>query len=296
MNKLCEIRITSTAESALKKLKRAQIPVFNCKKQGAYFIFSVNDKDIKKAFAIFEKPCYNVTVQKNSRRKSILNRLILRAGIVAGALIFVVAAFVSDFYVLKIEVTGSGSYLKSEVVQIVADEGAEFGTPFSVFNAPLATGRILSLPQVVFCNIEKRGSVLIVDVQVESSHSQSVEREPLVSDVSGTVVNIVAICGTAAVNVGDRVSKGDVLIMASMQIAERTENCIAVGYAEIECARTVEYLAPDDSENSIREAYASLLIDEENILSRTHKIYGTADGVRIVMDVTYLHKISINLT
>lgn len=296
MNKHCEICITSTAENALKRLKKAEIPVFNCKKQGAYFIFGVKDKDIKKVFAIFAKPCYNVTILRQSGIKRIFSFAALRAGLLVGALIFIAAAFVSDFFVLRIEVTGSGSYLESEVVQIVSDEGAGYGSRFSALNTPVATGRILSLPQVVFCDISKRGSVLVVDVQVENSQTHSVARTPLISDVSGKVVNIVAICGTAAVEADACVVKGDVLIYPHTVIAEQNVDCLAIGYAEIECSRTAEYFAPDDSENSIREAYASLLLDGDEVISVSHKIHSADGGVRIVMNVKYMHKISINLT
>ena len=296
LNRYCEIRITSTAESALKRLKKAQIPVYNCKKQGAYFIFGVKDKDIKKVFAIFAKPCYNISVQRQSGLKSLLSLAAMRAGLILGALIFAAAAYVSNLYILKIEVTGSGSYLESEVVRIVADEGAGRGSLFTALNTPVATGKILSLPQVVFCDISKKGSVLVVDVQVENSHSQSVDRKPLTADVSGKVVSLTAICGTAAVSAGDSVSKGDVLIYAYTQTDGETEDCIAVGYAEIEYGRTVEYFAPDDSERSLKEAYASLLIEGDEITRVSHKTVTEESGVRIVMDVGYLHRISINLT
>ena len=295
MTELTRISIVSTAESAIKKLQRAQVPVYNCKKQGANFIFCVKDKDIKKVFAIFAKPCYNIRIERGSRKRRFLKSLALRAGLIVGSIIFVVAAFISDYYVLRIEVNGSGGYLESIVRGIVAEEGAGEWKPFSALDKPVACGRILSLPQVTFCNIQKRGSVLVIDVEVDEAYTESAVREPLVSDVSGTVKNIVAICGTAAVNAGDSVSRGDVLIYASMQVGEDTVKSIAVGYAEIECLRNGEYLAPDDSEASIKEAYASLFIEEE-IISASHKLFPVEGGVRIIMEVTYLHRISINLT
>lgn len=296
MTELTQICITSTAESALKKLQKAKIPVFNCKKRGADFIFCVKDKDIKKVFAIFAKPCYNIVIERGSFKKRLFKGLILRVGLVVGAIVFALAAYASDYYVLKIEVSGSGSYLQSVVREIIAEEGAREWKPFSALDKPVATGRILAIPEVTFCNIQKRGSVLIVDVEVDRSHSQSAARESLVSDVSGTVKNIVAICGTAAVGVGQTVSRGDVLILASMQVGEKTVPSIAVGYAEIECSRSAEYLAPDDSEQSVKEAYASLLLDGEEILSASHKLSPVDGGVKIVLNVIYLHKISINLT
>lgn len=296
MTELTAITVTSTAENALKKLKKAQIAVYNCKKQGANFIFCVKDKDIKKVFAIFAKPCYNIHIELGSFKSRFFKTLALRAGLAVGAIVFTLAAFLSDYYVLKIEVSGSGEYLSSVVKEIVIEEGAGEWKPFSALDKPVATGRILSLPQVTFCNIAKRGSVLIIDVEVDQSHTESVLREPLISDVSGKVVNIVAICGTAAVQAGDTVSRGDILIFPSTQAGEEVVDSLAAGYAEIEYTRAAEYFAADDSEQSVKEAYASLLIDGEELISATHKTVPAEGGVHIELSAVYLHRISINLS
>lgn len=296
MADLAKICVTSTAEAALKKLKRAEIAVFNCKKRGADFIFCVKDKDIKKAFAIFAKPCYNIRIEKNSTKNRILSYALARAGIIVGALFFAVAAFVSNFYILRIEVVGSGYYLEGSIREIMLAEGAEEGKLFSALDTPLITGKILALPQVTFCNLSKRGSVLSVNVEVDKSYSPSSSRKALIADVGGTVVNIVAICGTAAVQAGARVERGDTLIFAYTLINEEKVESIAAGYAEIEYVKNYEYLATDESEQSIKEAYAACLIEGETILSRSHKTFSSADGVRVEIEVHYLHRISINLS
>ncbi|MDE6667750.1 MAG: sporulation protein YqfD [Clostridia bacterium] len=296
MNRGSKISVISTAEGALRKLKKAQIAVFNCKKEGAKFIFEVKDKDTQKVFAIFDKPCYNITVVRKSPKNKLLSFLAVRAGLVAGAAAFIAACAVANSFVLKIEVSGSGSYLEPEVKKIVYDEGAKEFKPFSAFNFSVATGRILALPQVTFCNIEKRGSVLIVDVQVDEEHFASVDPKPLVSDCNGVVKNIVAVCGTAAVSVGQSVSKGDTLIYAHTLAGEKEIKCLAAGFAEIECSGRAEYFAEGESDTSLKEAYSSILIEEENILSRTHSVSPTEGGVIYKIDFTYLHKISINLS
>ncbi|MDE7083279.1 MAG: sporulation protein YqfD [Clostridia bacterium] len=296
MNNRTRISIISTAEGALRKLKRAQIAVFNCKKEGAAFIFEVKDKDTQKVFAIFDKPCYNITVIRKSRKNSLLSLLAVRAGLVAGAAAFVIACVAANSFVLKIKVSGSGSYLEPEVRKIVYDEGAREFQLLSSFNFSVATGRILALPQVTFCNIEKRGSVLVVDVQVDEEHYGSADLKPLVSDCNGTVRNIVAVCGTAAVNVGDGVKKGDTLIYAHTLAGEEEIECIAAGFAEIECSGHAEYFAEEDSEENLKEAYASVLLDDENILTRSHSVNPTEGGVVYFIEYTFLHRISINLS
>lgn len=52
LNNLTVISIISTAEGALRKLKKADIAAYDCKKQGAEFIFGVKDKDTRKVFAL----------------------------------------------------------------------------------------------------------------------------------------------------------------------------------------------------------------------------------------------------
>ena len=254
------------------------------------------DKDIEKVFAIFAKPCYNIKVVNKSAKKRALDFVKLRAGLIIGAVAFIALAVTSDFYMLRIEVAGSGSYLEPEIRRIVLSEGAGEFKPYSSFNTSRATGRILALPQVTFCNISKKGSVLTVDVQVDTEHSGAVSNSPLVSDRAGTLVRLVAICGTEAVKEGDAVEKGATLIFPYTLAGEERISCIAVGYAELECTATSQFFAESESEQSLKEAYASLLLEEGEIISKTHTVMPTAEGVIYVLNYTYLHKISINLT
>jgi len=296
LNNITEISIVSTAETALKKLKKEKIGVYNCKKDGAAFIFSVKDKDVKKVFAIFNKPCYNIKAVRKSKRTRFLSFLARRVGLVVGAATFIAVALISDAFVLKIEVSGSGNYLEHEVRRIVADEGAGEFKPYSSFNKSVATGKILALPHVTFCNIEHRGSVLIIDVQVDGENTDALNRKPLVSDVNGIVRNVVAVCGTAAVSAGDTVAAGDTLIYAHTLSGDRTIDCLAVGYAEIECTKTREFFAETESDESLQNAYSSLLLESETVLDKNYKVKPAADGVIYVIEFTYLHKLSINLS
>lgn len=290
-----KLSVIASPENALKKLHKAQIPVYRCKKRGAEFLFCVNGKHVEKVFAIFDKTCYNIKVVKNSKKGAIASLAKLRAGLIAGALLFAVSAFAANFFVLKIEVSGSGSYLEPEILRIAYDEGAGKFKPFSRFDFSTATGKILALPQVTFCNIQKRGSVLFIDVQTAEGHSDTVRTKSLVSDCDGVVKNIVAICGTQCVTVGDSVKKGDELIGAYTLAGETPINCLAVGYAEIECKGTAQFFAEDDGEESLRRAYASVLLEDEEIISRSHSVSPTDGGFIFIIDFVYLHTITINM-
>lgn len=296
MTDLTKVCIISTAEAALSKLKKGGITVYDCKKEGAKFLFSVSDKDMEKVFAIFAKPCYNIEVVKKSAKKRAFDFMKLRAGLFIGAAAFIALAAMSDFYMLRIEVSGSGSYLEPEVRRIVLSEGAGEFKLYSSFNQSRATGRILALPQVTFCNISKKGSVLTVDVQVDTEHSGSSSNSPLIADRAGTVKKLVAICGTEGVKEGDAVEKGDTLIFPYTLAGESVMEGIAVGYAEIECVGTLQYFSESESEQSLKEAYASLLLEDGEIIDKSYTVKPTSDGVIYVLNYTYLYTISINLT
>ncbi len=296
MTDLSTVCIISTAENALSKLKKGGIAVYNCKKEGAKFVFSVRDKDCEKVFAIFANACYNINVIKKSAKKRTLGFMKLRAGLLVGAAAFVALAAASNFYMLRIEVAGSGSYLEPEIRRIVLSEGAGEFKPYSAFNATRATGRILALPQVTFCNIAKHGSVLTVDVQVDTEHSGTPSGLSLISDRAGKVTRLVAICGTQAVREGDTVEKGATLIFPYTLAGEKRVDCIAAGYAEIECTATSQFFAESESEENLNKAYASLLLEDGEIKEKSYIVKPATGGVVYVLNYTYLHTISINLT
>lgn len=296
MNSTYVLSVVSTAEAALKKLKKAQIGAYRCKKQGAEFIFSVKDKDIRKVFAIFSKPCYNIKVIKKSLFCRFREALSLRAGLVAGAALFIAAALFANTLVLKIEVGGSGSYLEPEVRGIILSEGAGEFKPYSAFNKSGATGRILSLPQVTFCNIQKRGSVLVVDVRVDGEHRAQTVYGALTADADGVINKVVAVCGTAVVSEGDEVRRGDPIICPYAVAGDKTVDCIAVGYAELKRTATREFFAESESEESLKDAYASLLLEDGEIINKKYAVKPTEGGVIYVIEYEYLHKLSINIS
>ena len=291
---LSRVTIISTAETALKRLKNANVGVYNCKKEGAKFIFSIKDKDLKKVFAIFSKPCYNISVQ-SSRRKTLASFAVARIGLAVGGLLFVCVAAVCNSFIFKIEVCGSGSYLVSDVKGIIYEQGFSEFKAYRSFDPLSAESKILALPSVTFCSLQKRGSVLRVEVRADRESGGTVNRATLKADKSGVVRNIVVVCGTAAVEKNNFVNAGDDLIYAYALVGDERTDCIAVGYAEIECRASYEYTAPEECDEAEKAAYSKANLYAENILERTHTVTATDGGVCYKVEYTYLRKLSINM-
>ncbi len=289
------ISVTAISETALNKLQKGGIPVCNCRKRGAKFIFYVKNEYRKKVFAIFAHPCYNITVERESPLMRAVRLLTARAGLFVGAAIFIAACVLSDAFIFKIEVSGSGSYLKPDVVEIVRSHGMTEVSVYSDKNRDSAVARILALPDITFCSISKSGGILNVDVHANSDSTHRAETGGLASDVCGKVKNIVALCGTPLVAGGDEVAPSTPLIGAYSLVNGQKVPCMAVGYADIECSAQTVYFADCESAENTRLALASLKNFSEEIIFYDFVTKSSNGGVNYIIDFTYLHTLSINL-
>lgn len=292
MNRRVTFSVVSTFETAIKKLKRSEIEVFDCKKQGQEFIFSVNENNTQKVFAIFSKSCYNTTVLKHSLAFRIKRQLKRRCGLLLGFLLGLCLCLTCSAYVLKVEVVGSGSYLESEILRVLSNRGIIFSTSTDYRESTL---EILALDNVVFCDMQKRGSVLTVLIEVDSDGDFS-RGNSLVSDRDGTLEKIVAITGTPKFQVGDKVKKGDVLIDGTYESESGSFPSSVCGYAELSCSAQRQFFAAERGEESERQAILSLNIEEKLILSSSLQEKVTEGGFIYIIDFTYLHRLSINLS
>ena len=297
MKNLCKISVTCAPVQALNKLSRANIPVFNCNKQGARFTFSISDNNIKKVFAIFEHPCYNVIIKQYSLKRRLIKSALSRPVLILGTLAFIAAAVLSNCFICKITVTGSGSYLKTEVAAIARSLGVNTYTFYKGIDEQLFCARVMALPQVTFCSVHKSGSVLYINVQTASESAQSATYTPLYADKSGVVNSVTAICGTPLVSAGDSVTKGDMLIGAYYLTGEARTQCLAVGFASLMCSGTVSVFASEDNEQNQADALSAALLyaGDEQIISRNLTAQTVADGVIYKVDFTYIHILSINI-
>lgn len=298
MSDLISVCVTAPIETVIKKLSKNKIAIFNVKKQKNTVIFQVREEYIKKVFAIFSHPCYNMVIRDISEKSKYLSFTAKRFGVFVGCVLFVALSVFSQSFILKIKVTGSGSYLKDDIISLMRENGVEEGKYFFGLNKPVAESSILALPNVTFCSVKKSGAILVVDVQAEGGEGgfEQINRAPLHAEVSGRVANIVALCGTIAVNVGDEVQVGDALICPYEVGADgNLYDCVVVGYAEITCSKTLSVNAQSESEESLKDAYSATLVYTENPEIISHTVKRIDNGVVYEITFSYSHVCSINL-
>lgn len=288
--------VVCSTETLLKRVNRANLPVFDVKKVGSRLQFTVDDYNVEKVFAIFNKPCYNTVIINESKRRKLLNFVKTRFGVIIGSLLFVVVRMFADYAVLRIDVVGTGDYLKNQVVHVLDCHGIKLfksvnGVDFSVIRS-----EIMALPSVTFCDVVKRGSTLTVNVQTDDENSAIVQDGNLVSDRTGKIIKIVAVCGTPLKNSGEAVKKGDDIIGAYYTSADGgTLPCKAVGYAEIECCGFASFSAKRKTQENDELAAKIPLLYSESVLKYDFSVKSDGQGVIYEVNFSYIHTVKINL-
>ena len=296
MNNLAMISVTAPPETVIKKLSKANIALYTLKKKGATTTFFVKGKTIQKVFAIFTHPCYNVCVVKYGALYSAAVRALSRAGLCVGCALFAAAVALAQCMVFKIEVVGSGSYLSSQIVSLLNDQGVGEGRFYRGLDKRVFIADVMALPLVTFCSVEKRGTSLIVDVECSQGGVSASVYTPLYSPVSGEITAIVAVCGTPCFAVGDYVSVGDELISPRYTLPDGTSSdCLCVGYVSIRVSASVTSAAEEESQTALSAALAAVNLYSQEAEIISYSVRQSSQGVMYTVDFTYIHTVSINM-
>lgn len=275
---------------------RADIPVYRIKKRGAKLHINVKREYIEKVFAIFARPCYNMRIRRKSKSMRFAAFVKRRLGLFIGAAVFIAATVFSQSIVFKIKITGSGSFLKPQVLAAADECGVKEWSLCKGADTPLLQAKILALPGVNFCSVQRDGAYLIIDVQTEESEYAPVVGEPLRASVDGVIRKIVTVCGTQLKNEGESVKKGETLI-GTYTLSESGEQspCIAVGFAEICATADISLYYKEESDKNREDALSSTALYSENVIEKSVEVRNNGDGVVYEVHFTYAVTVAVNM-
>lgn len=217
-------------EKVVDRLQKAGICVFQVKKvEKKQILFCINKKDIEKAFAIYPNMCYNssresvytftrVSARSDREKKILKNRFV---GIALGIAVFFLTVTASSPLVFGIDVVGANVY-EREVIEILASEGIRLFAPYRSGREEKLTAKILALPSVEFCSVQKRGGAVRVEIRLNAFSTSEREAGDMLSPCDGTVINGVALGGTMLKRTGEKVGAGEPLVGAYFVTAEET--------------------------------------------------------------------------
>lgn len=205
---------------ALNRLGRLGIAVECVKKRKKnQIVFTVSENDSEKVLAIYPSVCYNergsvaYTAQKLPPRGlgGVWKLLKRRVGLLLGALLFFVGTLSLDGFVLSVEIVGETKY-EAEIFATLQEGGVKRFAPYRGGREDWMIARILSLPSVSFCSLQKRGTRLIVEVVESSVARPRPLQTSLVLPVAGTIKELTVLCGEANYRVGEFVEAGEIVV------------------------------------------------------------------------------------
>ncbi len=202
--------------------------------------FLVRASQLKKAEAAAQVCRGTFSVLKRKGASRWLGFMRRRAIPMLLALCLVSALFMSGFCVWDIEVSGNEATETGVILDALADCGVRSGAFWPAFSADgIRSELLLRLPSLRWATVNMRGSAAEVIV---------VEREDtprLISEISGNIIarrsgfvqRVEALQGDAAVQRGDAVNAGDILIVSK-------GNETALGYVEAETFTQIMAIRP----------------------------------------------------
>lgn len=274
---------------ALNRLQRLGIAVERVKKRKKnQIVFTCSEKDSEKVFAIYPNVCYNergnvaYTATKLPPRGlgGVWNILKKRLGLCLGALLFVGGTLYADGLVLSVEIVGETAY-KSEILGVLEEGGVKRFAPYRGANEDLICSRILALPSVSFCSVQKQGTRLVVEVVQSSFATDERKQTQLIAPVDGILTELTVLSGTALRVVGDRVQAGEAVVIPTQTSGE---DGYAVARACVLCTYERVYEGVTESEAKAR-TYFEIFLCEEPITVQALTV--TTEGETVTVRAEY---------
>lgn len=296
MNNVALFEVTASVEAVLKKLAYAQIPVHGVTAKGAKVRFGVNHEYIRKVFAIFKHPCYNIVIKKKCLTARFASFFKRRCGLFVGGAIAVVAIVLCQNVVLQVRVTGNAAYLSESVIALATECGVKPFTVCSYIDKPLIAAKITAINGVEFCSVSRKGWAVVIDVHAKQESQTNANATPMRARRAGVVKSVNLICGTAKKTVGESVTVGDMLI-ANYELLPNgsKQNCLAVGVVQIEVVGSLTLFYQEATSLNERQALAATQIYCESTTQKTLKVTPCDGGYYYRVDFAYLYTQAWNM-
>lgn len=276
-------------DTLLNAAVRRGIGLYKVKKIGRKRLrVGVNFGQSEKFFAIAEELCYNIKKVGDGGALYPLKKLLSSFGLIIGGVILFISSVLGGDLLLSVSYTGSGKVYQREVNEYLRERGVDKYSRFSSLDLKsLEDGILADNPHLSFAGCSRRGNTLVIDLAISTDGVQKLggNQYSLITDVSGVVESIKVYRGTATVNVGDSVSKGDVLVDGYATVKEQTVKINVLASVSIIVEECGEYRSKNDGEEDKAVLFALFDFPDVEVLDTSvQKTYSQGE---------YLYKTTI---
>ena len=264
-------------ERALLRLKRAEIAVYNVKKEEkTRIVLQVKKKDVEKVFAIYPNVCYNVSVYSPYVVKKIgakglfkgLETLKKRTGLWLGGILFAVLTLFANTFVFGVDIVGAAAYEREALIAL-EQGGIKRFAPYQSGKEDEICARLLAIENVEFCSVKKKGMRVQVEIRTSNFQTSSFVDGDMQAKHTGEILALTVLRGTALKKIGDKIAAGETLVESRFQPEGTGQVRVQViARARIACTYEAEISAIDE-ESAFAAAYLELGLTDKDEIEET---------------------------
>ena len=282
-------------QRALLKIKRNQIPVYDLqKKDETRLECSVENAYLSKLFTIYPPTASGAFTVTDLGARGIGKRLSAiskRLGLLLGVTLFCIGTVFAQQFVFSVEFVGTEVY-RREALSALEENGFKPFTVYQTGKEDLVCARLLSIPDVEFCSVQKVGTRLRVEMRLHTLPPPKLQTGDMFSKRTGTVLSITALKGTLAKGVGDKIERGETLVHSWYFVEGRGQVSVEViARASIACVYEQEITATDEAE-AFAKAYLQLDLKDGDKLTGK-RIEKTKNGFFVRIEYTAIESMNL---
>ena len=287
-------------ERSLLKLKRNEIPLYDVKKTTQDSIeCSIPQEYLAKLFAIY--PSFNQSQTSYAPFTAtdlgltgigkLFDRLHKRIGVILGALCFCMITLSAQQLVFGVELVGSSVYQRETLIAL-EEYGVKTFRVYSSKNEDLICAKLLSLPDVEFCSVQKVGTRVRVEVRLFTLPNQQTQKGDMRSLHTGTITSITTLRGTPAKNKGEKISQGETLVYGWYIVEGKGQVSVEpIARVSIACAYEKEIQA-ENEEQAFARAYLELALNDGDFITEK-QIQKTETGFFVRIHYTAIESFNL---
>lgn len=172
-------------------------------------------RDFKYLLKLRKQARAKIKINKRIGLPFVLHRYRKRAGILLGAVFFLVVLNFLSLFIWTIEVSGNSVVTDKEIIAACKSAGLYEGVKASEINSKNSADKILlKLDSLAWCSVNIEGCLVTVNVTETKNLADKNKNLPsnIVAKEDGIIKKIDVVSGDTVVSVGDVVAKGDLLV------------------------------------------------------------------------------------
>ncbi|MBE6672981.1 MAG: hypothetical protein E7599_05625 [Ruminococcaceae bacterium] len=206
----------------------------------------------------------------------LLRRLKRRPGLWLGAFLFIALLFASTHFVFDIRITGNEMLTDAEILEELEENGFICGSYLPNIDMEALCNRVvLRSDRIAWISVNMLGTVAHVEVKERKETDSGTDKgglSCLVAERDGVIVGFDCSSGTIAVNVGETVKKGQVLVNGILETQGGAYFQSAAGRVRARTNRTLTFTVNKSEEVTV--GYRRVLLEKYIIfLGKSIKVF-----------------------